>query len=82
MPRPDPYIPIDTVAPPLVAELCDTFFFGVPLFLDTLTCVLDAGDSRAVHGIFCILGLYHVVSIRATCLRFPILTRTQGAKGS
>ena len=70
---------IDTLVPPLAAELSETFFFGMSL-LDTLTRT-ETGDSRGVHGIVCLFDIFHAVSIRTSCLLFPILTRVQGAKG-
>ena len=70
---------IDTLVPPLAAELSETFFFGMSL-LDTLTRT-ETGDSRGVHGFVCLLDLFHVVSIRASRLQLQILTRMLGAKG-
>ena len=73
----DPYIPDPAVA------LCETFFFGASLLLDTLPCVTETEDSRSVHGIVCFLDHFHAVSIRTSRLRLPILTRTWmlGAEG-
>ena len=56
------------LVPPLAAELCETFFFGASLLIDALPCITETGDSRAVHGIVCLLYFFHAVSIRASCL--------------
>ena len=78
---PDHYPAIDIVAPSLTTELGETFFFGASLHPDALPCVIEIGGSRGVLGIVCLFNLCHAVSIRASRLRFPILTRAQGAKG-
>ena len=70
------------VLPPLAAELCEAFLFGVSLFLDTSPRVADTGDARGVLGIVCLLDVFHAVRI-FPCQPFlsPILTRMQGEKG-
>ena len=77
----DPIVEIDTIVQSLAAKLCETFFFGLFFLLDNLPCVTEAGDSRGVHDIVFLLDLFHAVSICASCLRFPILTTVQDAKG-
>ena len=74
-------IVMDPIVPPLAAHLCETFFFGASLLLDTPRRITEDEDSRGVHGFVCLLDLFHVVSIRASRLQLQILTRMLGAKG-